>query len=132
VRPWTRNVGLHCPWHAILIGPEGGAPDRAVMTTPARLKSRPPVPWGAVFVWFLILGKVARGRWSDFASDAEYFLDNALYNSFLWRSQELRDILNKLCWDHPDPNSRLDMPNAYNSAEVRMFKQHPEWFKSDQ
>jgi hypothetical protein len=67
-------------------------------------------------------------RWPDFVSDAEYFLDNALHNNFLWRSRELRGVLSKLCWDHPDPRSNLEMPNAYNAVEERMLKEHPEWF----
>jgi hypothetical protein len=70
-------------------------------------------------------------RWPDFVSDLEHFLENALYNKLLWRSRELRGVLSKLCWDHPDPHSRMDMPNAYNSVEERMLKEHPEWFVED-
>ena len=67
-------------------------------------------------------------RWPELVSDVEHFLDSALYNKLLWRTGELRDVLNKLCWDHPDPNSNLDMPNAYNSTAERMLTEHPEWF----
>jgi hypothetical protein len=70
-------------------------------------------------------------RWPDFVSDVEYFLENALYTNLLWRSRELRGVLSKLCWGHPDPHSRLDMPNAYNSVEERILKEHPEWFEDD-
>jgi hypothetical protein len=70
-------------------------------------------------------------RWPDFVSDVEYFLDNAVRNKLLWRGRELRSVLNKLCWDHPDPHSSLEMPNAYNSVEDLMLKEHPEWFEDD-
>jgi hypothetical protein len=66
--------------------------------------------------------------WPDFVSDGEHFLDNALHNKLLWQSPEVRDALNRLCWDHPDPHARLDMPNAYKAIEARMLEEHPQWF----
>jgi hypothetical protein len=71
-------------------------------------------------------------RWWEFATaDQEYFLDEALWNQFLWRTAETRSELRRLCWAHPDPRSNLDKPNFYNGREKRMREEHPEFFADE-
>jgi hypothetical protein len=71
-------------------------------------------------------------RWPDFAKmDEEHFLDEALWNQFLWRTTETRSVLRQLCWAHPDPRSNLDKPNFYNGREGRMREEHPEFFADE-
>lgn len=70
-------------------------------------------------------------EWPEFVSDVENFLENALYNKLLWRNCELRGVLSKLCWEHPDPHSRMDLPNAYNSIDERMRAEYPAWFDDE-
>ena len=70
-------------------------------------------------------------RWDAFAaSDQDYFLDSAIDNINLWRSDQARSVLSQLCWDHPDPHSDLSMPNRYRAVERRMQTQHPRWFEN--
>lgn len=71
-------------------------------------------------------------HWPEFAkADEEYFLDEALWNKFLWRTADTRAVLNQLCWSHPDPRSNMDKPNFYNGREERMREQHPEFFADE-
>jgi hypothetical protein len=68
-------------------------------------------------------------KWFKFGeSDREHFLDSALHNTNLWRSEEIRETLSQLCWNHPDPSSDLMMVNQFRAVEGRMRQQHPEWF----
>ncbi len=71
-------------------------------------------------------------QWPKFAQiDQEHFLDSALYNKNLWRTRELRDALNKLCWDHPDPGAHMDMQNSFQAHDATMRKEHPDWFADE-
>jgi hypothetical protein len=68
-------------------------------------------------------------KWFKFAdSEREHFLDSALHNPNLWRSEKDREALSQLSWSHPDPHSDLMMVNQFRAVEGRMRKQHPEWF----
>jgi hypothetical protein len=69
-------------------------------------------------------------QWDSFAKiDGECFFDGALHNEALWQAQELREVLSRLCWSHPDPTSDMMIPNRFRAIEVRMRSKHPEWFK---
>jgi hypothetical protein len=46
-------------------------------------------------------------------------------------SRELREMLNQLCWTHPDQNSNMDMPNHYNGMDTRMRAENPRWFNDE-
>jgi hypothetical protein len=60
--------------------------------------------------------------------DGDDGLSAALSNHNIWRSEEYREALSRACWDFPDPNHRLDLPNFFNAAERDMLAKHPEWF----
>jgi hypothetical protein len=70
-------------------------------------------------------------KWATFVKDTNIFLEAALWNEHLWRTNELRGILSRLCWDHPDPHSSMDMPNMFRGHEPRMREKHPEWFADE-
>lgn len=71
-------------------------------------------------------------KWFTFAEmDQEHFLDSALHNPNLWRTENDRETLSQLSWKHPDPQSDLMMVNHFRAVEGRMREQHPEWFDGD-
>lgn len=55
----------------------------------------------------------------------------ALENKQLWHTAAQRDRLHELCWSVPDPNSDLQLPNAYRETRQRMEKEFPDWFADD-
>jgi hypothetical protein len=70
------------------------------------------------------------GRWPEFVNnDGELFLDAVLSNRLVWRLDENREILSRLCWDFPDPRHMMDMPNRFRAFETRMQTERPEWFE---
>jgi hypothetical protein len=71
--------------------------------------------------------------WAKFAErDGEAFLEAALVNKLIWKSEADRETLSQLCWDHPDPDSNLYMPNYFRAREDTMRTEHPEWFSDVQ
>ena len=71
--------------------------------------------------------------WEKFAKgDGEVFLEAALMNSSIWKSDVDRERLSRLCWDHPDPKSNMDMPNFFNAREHIIRSDHPDWFSDAQ
>jgi hypothetical protein len=72
-------------------------------------------------------------NWATLAErDGEAFLEAALANKLIWKSEGDRDTLSQLCWDHPDPQSNLDMPNFFRAREARMRTEYPDWFSDAQ
>ena len=67
-------------------------------------------------------------NWPEFVADGEVFFNGTLRNDNIWRKEETREVIGRLCWDHPDPKSNMDMPRMYNGIEEHMQKKHPEWF----
>ena len=65
---------------------------------------------------------------SAFEKDGEVFLDAAIRNEKLFKTETIREVLSRCCWDQDDPHSRMDYPNYFNSFEEHMKKEHPEWF----
>ena len=45
-----------------------------------------------------------------------------------WAAPAGRERLPALCWRMPDPNSYMDMPNAYRAVEDRRREGRLEWF----
>ena len=71
--------------------------------------------------------------WAKFAErDGEVFLEAALMNALIWKSEVDREALSQLCWDHPDPKSNMDMPNYFRARERIMQSEHPDWFSDAQ
>lgn len=71
--------------------------------------------------------------WPDFLNrDGEEFTNAALQNKHLWASEVERERLRRVCWDTPDPQSWMEMPNSYNATEDQMRRDRPEWFKDEQ
>ena len=64
-----------------------------------------------------------------YEKDDEVFLDCATQNKFFFKDSNVRNTLNKLCWDHPDERSSMDYPNYFKVTEERLMSEHPEWFK---
>jgi hypothetical protein len=64
--------------------------------------------------------------------DGEEFLEAALWNKHIWKSEPDRERLSQICWDHPDPDSSLRMPNLFRAHEDRMRTEHPDWFSNEQ
>ena len=65
--------------------------------------------------------------------DGELAFQNAIGNSFLWRTAKGRDALRVLAWNvnRADSSGHLDAPNQFNNTAVHMEKQNPDWFKDE-
>jgi hypothetical protein len=71
--------------------------------------------------------------WAKFAErDGEVFLEAALMNGLIWKSEVDRETLSQLCWDHPDSKSDMVMPNFFRAREDIMRSDHPDWFSDAQ
>lgn len=65
---------------------------------------------------------------ASFGRDHDEVLRELMENGNLWRDPEARAKLGSLCWQAPDPNSSMDLPNAFRAVERRWSTKHPEWF----
>ncbi len=64
-----------------------------------------------------------------FEKDNDKFLDVAIYNTNLYRNEDIREELRKCCWDYEDPYAALMInPENFNAQVKRLTKEHPEWF----
>jgi hypothetical protein len=50
-------------------------------------------------------------------------------NKYLWQSRNERQRLEQLCWDAPDPNSSLHLPNRFQATERGLRAHYPQWFR---
>lgn len=70
--------------------------------------------------------------WSDYLErDGGEFVNAALSNDNLWRSEKYREQLSQACWDVPDPNHTMDVPNDYRGREAFYRERHPDWFADE-
>lgn len=70
--------------------------------------------------------------WSKFIErDGSEFINAALANVNIWRSAEYRDQLSSACWDAPDPNHTMDLPNDFRGREASYRERHPNWFADE-
>jgi hypothetical protein len=68
--------------------------------------------------------------WENYLNlDGEQFTRAALENENLWRLASERQKLNKICWDTPDRNAEMLMPDLYHIKEQHLRKSVPEWFE---
>ena len=65
---------------------------------------------------------------SAFEKDGETFLDAAIRNENLFKTEAIREVLSRCCWNQEDPHSTMDYPNYFNSFEAHMKKENPDWF----
>ena len=63
-----------------------------------------------------------------FEKDNDKFLGVAIYNTNLYRNEDIREELRRCCWDYEDPNALMIYPENFNSQVKRLTKEHPEWF----
>jgi len=66
-----------------------------------------------------------------FEKDGEKYIDSALYNESIFANEDAREALSKACWDAPDENSYMDLPNLFNARSEYWASKHPEWFKDE-
>ncbi|AOW77219.1 hypothetical protein A3Q34_16945 [Colwellia sp. PAMC 20917] len=66
-----------------------------------------------------------------FEKDSINYIDEALNNMNIFSNAEAREALRKVCWDAPDPGSRMDQVNYFNGRSEYWQSQHPEWFKDE-
>ena len=64
-----------------------------------------------------------------YEKDGEVFLDCAMKNKFFFKDSNVRNTLNRTCWDHPDEHASMLYPNLFKVTEERLMSEHPEWFK---
>lgn len=64
----------------------------------------------------------------SFGKDHGEVLYELMENPNLWRTPEARAKLWSLCWQAPDPNYSMGLPNAFRAVERRWATKHPEWF----
>lgn len=57
------------------------------------------------------------------------FLDEALDNKSLYWNAELREELNRCCFDYEDSDHDLFYPNIYNLRKEAFARACPEWFE---
>lgn len=63
-----------------------------------------------------------------FEKDNDKFLDVAIYNTNLYRNENIREELSKCCWDYEDPHHAMIYPGIFKAQIERLTKEHPEWF----
>ena len=63
-----------------------------------------------------------------FEKDNDKFLGVAIYNTNLYRNEDIREELRKCCWDYEAPNALMINPENFNAQVKRLTKEHPEWF----
>ncbi|RKU15597.1 hypothetical protein C6501_06795 [Candidatus Poribacteria bacterium] len=66
-----------------------------------------------------------------FEKDNDKFLNVAIYNTNLYRSEDIREELRKCCFDYEHPPSYIALrsyPASFNAEVERLTKEHPEWF----
>ena len=63
-----------------------------------------------------------------FSRDGEEFVNAAMYNPKLWKTEKLRQSLSSFCWKCPDPSHRMEMPSDYKIAQKHFMSLQPDWF----
>lgn len=63
-----------------------------------------------------------------FEKDKDKFLDVAIYNTKLYMNEEIREELEKCCWDYEHPYHKLIYPDYFKAQVEKLTKKHPEWF----
>ena len=63
-----------------------------------------------------------------FEKDNDKFLGVAIYNTNLYRNEDIREELRKCCWDYEDPHHAMIYPESFNAQVNRLTKEYPEWF----
>jgi hypothetical protein len=66
--------------------------------------------------------------------DGELAYDEAIRNTWLWRSQPTRAALKDMAWSvvRNDKHSDLLAANLYNSIHKDVLREHPDWFRDEE
>lgn len=79
-------------------------------------------------------GKITLDQLNDaFTKDGELFFNEAIDNSWLWRTTPTRQALQKAAWSvvSKDKHSCLSAASTYNGVRRKNQNNHPDWFKDE-